>query len=76
MVAFIIGISQAWARGLTIDCGCFGGGGAIGAAETQVPARRSPATPAFALAAGVAVVAPAHPSPPSTASCSDTEGRP
>ena len=29
MVAFIIGISSAWARGLTLDCGCFGGGGEI-----------------------------------------------
>ncbi len=37
MVAFIIGISQAWARGLTIDCGCFGGGGAIGAKDTKYP---------------------------------------
>ena len=26
-LAFIIGISSAWARGLQIDCGCFGGGG-------------------------------------------------
>lgn len=26
-VAFIVGISAAWARGLRIDCGCFGGGG-------------------------------------------------
>ena len=24
---FIAGIISAWARGLTIDCGCFGGGG-------------------------------------------------
>ncbi|GAA4598554.1 DoxX family membrane protein [Planotetraspora phitsanulokensis] len=31
MVAFIIGISSAWARGLRIDCGCFGGGGTVGA---------------------------------------------
>ena len=37
MVAFVIGISQAWARGLTIDCGCFGGGGQVGANETQYP---------------------------------------
>jgi len=37
MVGFIIGISQAWARGLTIDCGCFGGGGAIGAKDTKYP---------------------------------------
>ena len=35
MLAFIIGISSAWMRGLNIDCGCFGGGGTIGAAETQ-----------------------------------------
>ena len=27
MVAYIIVISSAWARGLTIDCGCFGPGG-------------------------------------------------
>jgi uncharacterized membrane protein YphA (DoxX/SURF4 family) len=29
MVAFIIGISWAWARGLSIDCSCFGGGGQV-----------------------------------------------
>jgi uncharacterized membrane protein YphA (DoxX/SURF4 family) len=27
LVAFIVGISSAWARGLEIECGCFGGGG-------------------------------------------------
>lgn len=27
LVAFIIGISSAWARDLSIECGCFGGGG-------------------------------------------------
>lgn len=37
MVAFIIGIASAWARGLSIDCGCFGGGGTIGATETKYP---------------------------------------
>mgnify|MGYP001792431006 FL=1 len=37
MVAFIIGISSAWMRGLSIDCGCFGGGGTIAAAQTQYP---------------------------------------
>ncbi len=26
-VAFIVMIGSAWARGLAIDCGCFGGGG-------------------------------------------------
>jgi uncharacterized membrane protein YphA (DoxX/SURF4 family) len=33
MLAFVIGIASAWARGLRIDCGCFGGGGALGAEE-------------------------------------------
>jgi len=26
-LAFIIGIASVWARGIEIDCGCFGGGG-------------------------------------------------
>ena len=26
-VGFIVGIASVWARGITIDCGCFGGGG-------------------------------------------------
>jgi uncharacterized membrane protein YphA (DoxX/SURF4 family) len=37
MVAFIIGIGSAWARGLSIDCGCFGNGGTIAASQTQYP---------------------------------------
>jgi uncharacterized membrane protein YphA (DoxX/SURF4 family) len=32
MIVFIAAVSSAWARGLSIDCGCFGGGGAIGSA--------------------------------------------
>ncbi|CAM3925401.1 MauE/DoxX family redox-associated membrane protein [Janibacter anophelis] len=35
MLAFVIGIAQAWARGLTIDCGCFGGGGQVDADQTR-----------------------------------------
>lgn len=35
VLAFIIGIAQAWARGLTIDCGCFGGGGTVAAEDTN-----------------------------------------
>ena len=27
LVVFLFGVSSAWARGLSIDCGCFGGGG-------------------------------------------------
>ena len=33
IVAFTIAIASAWARGLTLDCGCFGGGGTISAEE-------------------------------------------
>lgn len=29
MIVFIAGVASAWARGLSIDCGCFGGGGQI-----------------------------------------------
>ncbi|MBE1561356.1 MauE/DoxX family redox-associated membrane protein [Nonomuraea africana] len=29
MLAFVFGIGWAWARGLRIDCGCFGGGGQL-----------------------------------------------
>jgi uncharacterized membrane protein YphA (DoxX/SURF4 family) len=29
MVVFIAGIVSVWSRGLSIDCGCFGGGGAV-----------------------------------------------
>ena len=35
MVLFIAAISQAWARGLSIDCGCFGNGGAVAPGHTK-----------------------------------------
>ena len=35
MIVFIIAIAQAWARGLNIDCGCFGGGGAVEPGQTK-----------------------------------------
>lgn len=34
LVAFIFGVAQAAARGLSIDCGCFGGGGEIDPEDT------------------------------------------
>lgn len=37
LVVFVIGIASAWARGLTIDCGCFGGGGQVAAEATRYP---------------------------------------
>lgn len=37
LIAFIAAVAQAWARGLTIDCGCFGGGGQVAADQTRYP---------------------------------------
>jgi uncharacterized membrane protein YphA (DoxX/SURF4 family) len=34
LVAFIAGVISAAARGLSIDCGCFGGGGDVGVGQT------------------------------------------
>ncbi|HLU55283.1 MAG TPA: MauE/DoxX family redox-associated membrane protein [Pseudonocardia sp.] len=33
MLGFVVGIAAAWARGLRIDCGCFGSGGELAAGE-------------------------------------------
>ncbi len=33
LLGFVAGLGQAWARGLSIDCGCFGGGGAVAPGE-------------------------------------------
>lgn len=33
MVMFVIAIASVWARGISIDCGCFGGGGEVEAAK-------------------------------------------
>ena len=34
---FIVGIVSVWARGINIDCGCFGGGGADPDAASKYP---------------------------------------
>lgn len=34
-LVFIAGIISAWARGLSIDCGCFGGGGQVANGQAQ-----------------------------------------
>ncbi len=34
MAAFVVGIASAWARGLQIDCGCFGSGGALAVGQS------------------------------------------
>ncbi len=35
LVVFLVGIISAAARGLSIDCGCFGGGGTVAKGETK-----------------------------------------
>lgn len=34
LLAFVVGIGSAWARGLRIDCGCFGSGGELAQGES------------------------------------------
>jgi uncharacterized membrane protein YphA (DoxX/SURF4 family) len=55
MAAFIIGIASAWARGLSIDCGCFGHGGTIAASQTQYPQEIARDVGLLACAAWLAV---------------------
>ena len=44
MLVFIAGVASAAARGLSIDCGCFGGGGPVRAGPDRVRRRRSSGT--------------------------------
>ena len=40
LLLFVAGVTQAWARGLSIDCGCFGGGGAVEPGATAYGSER------------------------------------
>ena len=62
-VAFIIGIASVWARGITIDCGCFGGGGYDPDAASKYPLGDRPRRRA-APALGVPRLAGPHPDRP------------
>lgn len=37
LIAFVIGVASVWARGIEIDCGCFGDGGARAGATSAYP---------------------------------------
>ena len=37
LAVFLLAVGSAWARGLQIDCGCFGNGGEVGAGQTAYP---------------------------------------
>lgn len=55
LVIYIAGIAQSWARGLTIDCGCFGGGGQVAAGQTHYPEEILRDTGFLAMAVWLAV---------------------
>jgi uncharacterized membrane protein YphA (DoxX/SURF4 family) len=38
LAVYIAAIASVWARGLSIDCGCFGNGGQVAAGRTSYPA--------------------------------------
>ena len=65
MLAFIAAVGSAAARGLSIDCGCFGGGGRGGSGPDGLyrrdPARRG--TSAVGDLAGLAAAEPVRPRP-------------
>lgn len=55
LVIFIAGIVSVWVRGLSIDCGCFGGGGTIDPGQTQYPRKIAEDVGFLALAVWIAV---------------------
>lgn len=57
LLGFMTGVAQAWARGLSIDCGCFGGGGAVDPGRTTY-GRELLRDAGFLLLAGWLVVRP------------------
>ncbi|MBL8927824.1 MAG: DoxX family membrane protein [Pseudonocardia sp.] len=57
LLGFMTGVAQAWARGLSIDCGCFGGGGTVDPGRTTY-GRELLRDAGFLLLAGWLVVRP------------------
>jgi uncharacterized membrane protein YphA (DoxX/SURF4 family) len=57
LLMFVAGVTQAWARGLSIDCGCFGGGGAVDPDQTAY-GRELLRDAGFLLLAGWLIVRP------------------
>ena len=55
LAAFVVGVAQAWARGLAIDCGCFGGGGPVDPGQTRYPQELARDAGLLLLAAWLAV---------------------
>lgn len=58
LVVFVAGIASAWARGLRIDCGCFGTGGELAAGESPTYGWEIARDLGFLLLAGYLIVRP------------------
>jgi uncharacterized membrane protein YphA (DoxX/SURF4 family) len=59
MVVFIAAVSSAWARGLAIDCGCFGGGGDLQATQNTTYASEIARDTGLLIVAGLLAWRPA-----------------
>ncbi len=55
LVVLMTAVAQAWARGLSIDCGCFGGGGAVAQGSTHYPQELARDAATVLLALGLLV---------------------
>ncbi|GAB7040030.1 MULTISPECIES: MauE/DoxX family redox-associated membrane protein [Catenuloplanes] len=58
LMVFVAGIASAWARGLQIDCGCFGSGGQLAAGESPTYGWEIARDVGFVLLAGYLIVRP------------------
>jgi uncharacterized membrane protein YphA (DoxX/SURF4 family) len=58
LAVFIAGIARAWARGLQIDCGCFGTGGQLAAGESPTYGWEITRDIGFLILAGYLLVRP------------------
>lgn len=58
LAVFIAGVASAWARGLRIDCGCFGSGGELGPGESPQYAAEIVRDVVFLAAAVYLIVRP------------------
>lgn len=58
LTAFVIGIASVWARGLSIECGCFGGGGGFAGDPRPAYAREIARDVGLVLLSGWLVLRP------------------